>query len=288
MPLYSFSEFLRLYELGPEGREKEYLEDAYQNMIRFLPNMTMEEFESIIRSRKIPEKYNNIHKIIRNNFEYYMDLTNVDKQMERQFKNSKELIQKVDPSITIDIFSYYLDNEEMMKLCELAHSFDEMASEYKSKMSKYENYEVEAKTEENIKRALNEKYYIKLIEENIDLLTEDEKRVFEEYKKDPTKSYILPNRIRSLFGYGVKSIHAFDSFSEEADEILNNPEKQPWRVESIKKERIAYFKNCGIDVHKGAEDTNEEYNMLLRNRDAQMLWPKKERVKKFIEIDKDC
>ncbi len=283
MPIYDFKEFLRLYEMGPEEREKEYIEESYKNISKYIPDLTREEFEVIVRTKKIPEKYNNLNKLIRKELENYMDLSKVDEPLERYFKNSLDLIKRIDSNITINTFSYYLDNEEMMKLCELAHTFDELKENYTGRMQKYDKYQEEAKQNEILRSSLRKKYLLLFIEDNLDLLTEDEIKTFEEVKKGSNKDYLLTGRIRKLFGYGVESNHAYDSFSEEAEEKLIDPETNTWKRNQIKKERIEYFRMCGIDHHKEADSIDEEYEILLRDNEARQLWPKKERVKRFIE-----
>ena len=282
-PIYSFKEFLKLYEMGYEERKKMYIEETYLALKRFLPDMTREELDRMIKTKEIPDKYKNITKWLRDNLEYSIDLSHVDTSLLRHFKNSEDILHKIDPNITIDNFSYYLDNPEIKKLCDLSHQYDEVADLYNKRMQKYDSYRKESQINESIRNSLRDKYYILLMEENIDLLIPEEVKVFEELKKDPKKTYILPGRMKQLFGYGIKSCHAFDSFTEEMDEELNNPNTKSWRLETIKKNRIDYFKTCGIDYHRDAIDINDEYNLLINSPEAKRLWPKKEQVKKFIE-----
>ncbi len=283
LPIFQFKNFLELYEKGPQVREEEYIEDSYLGFKKYLPDMTREEYERIIRTKQIPEKYSKLPKFLIDNFKYYMDLSNVDRQFNRFFDDSQELLHKINPNITIDNFSYYLDNEELGILCDLAHNYDEIKNNYDDRMYKYIKYQEEVKIENKLSDNIRQKYYVLLMEENKDILTEDEIRILEQIKEDSTKTYLLTSRMRKLFGYGIKSNHILDSFSEESDEKLNNPETNEWQKKSIIQERIEYFKSCGIDLHKDDMDEYEEYDLLINNPEVRQLWPKKSQVNKFIE-----
>ena len=115
-----------------------------------------------------------------------------------------------------------------------------------------------------------------LIDENKELLTQEELKIFEEVKKDTTKSYLFSERMRKLFGYGIKSNHAFDSFTENAEKQLCDPNSSTWIKDNIKRERLEYFKSCGIDY-------GEDYESLISDPEVKQLWPKKAQVEKFIK-----
>ena len=268
----SYTKFLELYELGPEGRKEKYIEESYEAVSRYLPDLSKEEFQQMIKTQTIPEKYNHIRPWLRNNLLYFMDLSNVDKEFERSFKAAKDLLEKVDPMITLENYSYYLDNQKLVELNEIAHHFPEILEEYKRRIQKYDSFQQEADLEQKIHFDLGTKYYIKLIEENKELLTEEDLRSFEALKEKPNG--FVTERIRKLFGYSITGNHVLDAFTEKSNQELIDGNE--WKQNSIKKDRITYFKCCGLDL-------GEDYSSYEESEEAKALWPTEEQVKHFIE-----
>lgn len=268
----SYTKFLELYELGPEGRKERYIEESYEAISRYLPDLSKEEFQQMIKTQTIPEKYDHIRSWLRNNLLYYIDLSNVDKEFERKFKASKDLLEKVDPMITLENYSYYLDNQKLKELNDIAHHFPEILEEYKRRMQQYDSFQQEADLEQKIHFDLSTKYYIKLIEENTELLNVEDLKSFEIFKTKPNSS--VTERIRKLFGYSITGNHVLDAFTGKSNQELIDGNE--WKQNSIKKDRITYFKCCGLDL-------GEDYSAYEESDEAKALWPTEEQVKNFIE-----
>ena len=140
VPIHHYSTFLELYELGEEGRIERFKEKALNELHQYLPELTKEEYEKMIQTQSLLSKYEMIRPIVKNNLLYYLDLSHADTMMEREFNQSKALIQSIDPSITLETFSYFYDNERLKDLNRIAHKYPELVEEYIQRMSKYDSY----------------------------------------------------------------------------------------------------------------------------------------------------
>ena len=274
-PLKKYHDFYELFKLGPEGREKQFLDNSYASILGMLPGMTREEFDELVRTQTLPEKYNRIHPWIKNNVMYYIDPENAENQYQRAFRMAEDLIHKIDENITADNYAYYIDQEEIQKLNKLADAFPKMEREFLDRMEKYKEYREEQQLHENMKDNLQTKYQIQFMRENLDLLSPEDIEKWKEYEKDPSKSYKLTDYTRYIFGYWLGSNHPLDAFGDEANQYLSD-NKDQWRIERIKKERIEFFQKHGIDL-------GNDYQKYVESKEAQKIWPSIERVRQFQE-----
>ena len=274
MPISRFARFYELYNLGKEKREKRFIEKSLSNIRQYISSFTEADYFEIVRTRKIPEKYLSIAGWLKENILYLTDLSNADKEINLCFKNIKTLLEKIDSSITIDNFGNYLNNKEITNLINLSSRFEGAREEYNSFMGQYAKYTTEIENNETKKQELLVKYYVRLIKENIDLIPPDKRKGLEEFYEDPTKAYILDEYVRYILGYNINSNTPIESFSTDADNILIENEPK-WQVDSIKRERINYFKKLGIDL-------GDDYIAYINDPNVQKNWPSKEKIDKYI------
>ena len=275
-PIKKFKDFYDKYKLGEEGRKLAYKEDAIETIQQVIPNFTQEDYAEIATTRIIPQKYESLSLYVKNNILYLTDVSNAEKDYKRLFDMGKELLQKIDPNVSLDNIQQIIEHDDVKALIKYAESLPQILAEYETRMKKYEPYQKEAKEIEQIKRDLDYKYYLKNIEENIDLLPEQEQKEFEMLKNNPSKKYMLPEYLRFIFGYGLNGTSPLEAFSEESEKILNNPNKPNWKKDSIKKDRVNFFKKNGIDL-------GDKYELYLENEAAKKIWPSFDRVAKFIK-----
>ena len=149
-----------------------------------------------------------------------------------------------------------------------------MREEFMERMAKYKQFQEEEKIHRALKEDIQEKYYIQLVEENIDLLKPEDREKFEAFKKEPNRFYNLTEYTRYIFGYSISNNHPLDDFSEDAESIIHDAKN--WRSEWVKKNRVEYFKKNGIDLGDNYED-------YLQSDEVKRIWPSPEIVKKFRE-----
>ena len=271
-PINNYQNFIELYKLGKEGRKEKYIEDTYNDIKKYLNELTKEEYLKIIETKVLPEKYQNIPYWLKNNIQYTTNLQNIEENYEKSFNKASSLIRKIIPRCTLDNFD--INNEEVEKL-------DKVIEKYKETLKEYENFEKEnieyfneMQVNKDLEISLREKYYKEFLKENIDLIKEDDRQGVIEYLNDSKKSYLMNYSVRSLLGSSIQSESILESFYEEQEDILNNEETSTFIKNNIIENRIKYFNNIGINL-------GNNYNLYLENEDVKSNWPTKERLEKF-------
>jgi hypothetical protein len=271
-PINNYQNFIELYKLGKEGRKEKYIEDTYNDIKKYLNELTKEEYLKIIETKVLPEKYQNISYWLKNNIQYTTNLQNIEENYEKSFNKASSLIRKIIPRCTLDNFD--INNEEIEKL-------DKVIEKYKETLKEYENFEKEnieyfneMQVNKDLEMSLREKYYKEFLRENIDLIKEDDRQGVIEYLNDSKKSYLMNYSVRRLLGSSIQSESILESFYEEQEDILNNEETSAFIKDNIIENRIKYFNNIGINL-------GNNYNLYLENEDVKSNWPTKERLEKF-------
>ena len=271
-PISNYQNFIELYKLGKEGRKEKYIEDTYNDIKKYLNELTKEEYLKIIETKELPEKYQNIPYWLKNNIQYTTNLQNIEENYEKSFNKASSLIRKIIPRCTLDNFD--INNEEIEKL-------DKVIEKYKETLKEYENFEKEnieyfneMQVNKDLEMSLREKYYKEFLKENIDLIKEEDRQGVIEYLNDSKKSYLMNYSVRRLLGSSIQSESILESFYEEQEDILNNEETSTFIKNNIIENRIKYFNNIGINF-------GNNYNLYLENEDVKSNWPTKERLEKF-------
>ena len=271
-PINNYQNFIELYKLGKEGRKEKYIEDTYNDIKKYLNELTKEEYLKIIETKELPEKYQNIPYWLKNNIQYTTNLQNIEENYEKSFNKASSLIRKIIPRCTLDNFD--INNEEIEKL-------DKVIEKYKETLKEYENFEKEnieyfneMQVNKDLEISLREKYYKEFLKENIDLIKEDDRKGVIEYLDDSKKSYLMNYSVSRLLGSSIQSESILESFYEEQEDILNNEETSTFIKNNIIENRIKYFNNIGINL-------GNNYNLYLENEDVKSNWPTKERLEKF-------
>lgn len=271
-PINNYQNFIELYKLGKKGRKEKYIEDTYNDIKKYLNELTKEEYLKIIETKVLPEKYQNISYWLKNNIQYTTNLQNIEENYEKSFNKTSGLIRKIIPRCTLDNFD--INNEEIEKL-------DKVIEKYKETLKEYENFEKEnieffneMQVNKDLEMSLREKYYKEFLKENIDLIKEDDRQGVIEYLNDSKKSYLMNYSVRRLLGSSIQSESILESFYEEQEDILNNEETSTFIKNNIIENRIKYFNNIGINL-------GNNYNLYLENEDVKSNWPTKERLEKF-------
>lgn len=271
-PINNYQNFIELYKLGKEGRKEKYIEDTYNDIKKYLNELTKEEYLKIIETKVLPEKYQNIPYWLKNNIQYTTNLQNIEENYEKSFNKASSLIRKIIPRCTLDNFD--INNEEIEKL-------DKVIEKYKETLKEYENFEKEnieyfneMQVNKDLEMSLREKYYKEFLKENIDLIKEDDRKGVIEYLDDSKKSYLMNYSVSRLLGSSIQSESILESFYEEQEDILNNEETSTFIKNNIIENRIKYFNNIGINL-------GNNYNLYLENEDVKSNWPTKERLEKF-------
>ena len=276
LPITYFKKFYDQYKLTEKERQEKYKEEGLKYIQNSVPQFTQEDYEEIIKTGIISQKYANLPSYLKNNILYYSDLSNEKKQYERLFNEAKDILEKIEPNITLENISQVLETGKGKSLIKYAEVLPDVIEEYRIRMQKYSPYKEELEKQAQFKNKLSNEYYLKFIEENIDLLKEYDRQQVEIFKKDPTKHYALTRYTNMIFGYSLGANSILESFSEESEKILNDPEEASWKKNSIREDRIKFFKENGINL-------GDEYETYLKNSEVKKIYPSTERIEKFIE-----
>lgn len=271
-PINNYQNFIELYKLGKEGRKEKYIEDSYNDIKKYLNELTKEEYLKIIETKTLPEKYQNIPYWLKNNIQYTTNLQNIEENYEKSFNKASGLIRKIIPRCTLENFD--INNEEIKKLDIVVEKYKETLKEYEDFEKENIEYFNEAQENKDLEISLREKYYKEFLKENIDLIKEDDRQGVIEYLNDSKKSYLMNYSVRRLLGSSIQSESTLESFYEDQEEILNNEETSTFIKNNIIENRIKYFNNIGINL-------GNNYNLYLENEEVKNKWPTKERLEKF-------
>ena len=274
-PLTYFQRFYADYCLGENGIIKKYKEEALRSIQSWIPEFTQEDYEEMIQTQVIPKKYEHLHAFLKERLLELADLSNPIREFEYHFKQAKSILKKINPNVTIENFSQIMEQRDIQILIKYAELLPTLVAEYKSRMQEYEVYEQEEKFANQLHNQLSNEYYLRFIEENIDLLSEADRQKVEIFKGNLNKSYVLTSYTGFIFKK-LNSDSPFEAFSEESEKVLNDPKESFWKKDSIINDRIRFFKENGIDL-------GDDYDAYLRSDDAKRIWPTFSRVQQFIE-----
>ncbi len=271
VPIKSVSNIYELICMTEEERKDKFLNEGYQSISRFYNKLSFEDYKRVVASGDISKELGVIPKVLEPIFEYYKDFSNIDKEFKNLFDNCKELLNKVNPNITIDNISDY---KELLK--SIDSIYKEALNEFNKYSARFEKYRIETEAETKRKVKLEKKYYIRLLEENMEFVPKSELEKVLKYINDEKELFVDSKIIKSLFGFSITIDPIIKSFGTEEDEKLNDDNVSKWIKDSIIDDRIKYFKLFGIDH-------GNDYDLYLNDENCLKIWPKKEKVDLFLE-----
>ena len=166
------------------------------------------------------------------------------------------------PDINIEEIEELIKKGYFTREEELVKSYIESLNVYHQRTSVLQQYDKEVEEDKRIEKQLKKKYYLKFINDFIDLIPNNELEKIKTYIEDPNGS-IYSNTIPFTMAYlgdSLESSIPLSYFSIEYDNILIDPDESEWRKKSIMKNRIDFFKSIGIDLGNNYDDyiNNEE------------------------------
>ena len=275
IPLNRYKQFYEQYLLGSEGRRQAFIDEGYDFLIQHVEGLSKDEYIKMTETKELPELYSKIPFWVRNKVEYYRNISNSDEKYRKSFEESKDILYKINPNITIENFYEYINTKEIENLNIMLEKYMQGIDEYDKFMANFSSFKNKVELNEREFIEIGRKYYKKMIEANIDLIAKDKKNGLEEYLKGNEKEYNLDSYIYLLFGYTVYGTSIMEAFTSKAEQILNDDSVEKWKKESIINDRIKYFNENGIDL-------GNDYSQYLNNMEAKNIWPDAERIDKFI------
>ena len=269
LPIYHLEKLKREHDKGKKERLREFNEEGYEFTKRFVKELSKIKYLLLKSVDQLPKKFPDV---IQDNIEYYLDKNNAEHEYQRLYKNVLPLLQKINPNVTIDNLDEIFNNKDINTLLE---SYREALQQYELFRQEHKNVFRSDKKTEELKGLLSEKFYIMYVRDNIDLIPESERQPLYDYLDGKTKNFYHNKYISEILGYNLQSTSILEYFSEENDLALTDPNNK-WKADSIKRNRVEYFKLLGIDV-------GEDYEAYVNDSECQKIWPSKQIVQRVID-----
>lgn len=269
LPIYHLEKLKREHDKGKKERLREFNEEGYEYTKRFVKDLSKVKYLLLKRVDQLPRKF---PEIIENNIIYYLDKRNAEYEYKRLFERALPLLQKINPNVKFDNLDEVLNNKDI----------DILLESYKEALQQFELFEQEHKKvfkskerAEELQGLLSEKFYIMYVRDNIDLIPESERQPLYDYLDGKTKNFYHNQYISRMLGYSLSSTSLLEYFNEESESALTDTNNH-WKADTIKRNRIEYFKLLGIDL-------GTDYDAYVNNTECQRIWPSKEIVQRVID-----
>lgn len=281
---------------GEENRE--YIENKFNNLLIVgygLPdkidsilseikrNIKEELIEKFFDELNIAlEKRNEFKNILFSNYDFeYLSLIPLQKYIDykeiskdSQFYDSKkksalEFLKQINPSIN-------LENMEELEMSGVFSEIDELIPLYKNiiglyneEMKKLTKYIKQNEFYKQSKRQIFTSHYEQLLNEFSYLIPANE---MEKLKQNGVSSIYNCPLTNSYLGRILTDTPIIDAFSLESEELLISG--RDWQKDSIRRDRIEFFKSNGIDL-------GNDYEKYMNNSECQKIIPKEELIIKI-------
>lgn len=182
------------------------------------------------------------------------------------------------PDINIEEIEELIKKGYLKKEEELVKSYIESLNVYQQRTSVLQQYDKEVEEDKKNNEQLKKKYYLKFINDFIDLIPNNELEKIKTYIED-LNGLIHSTKIpyTSVYlGDSLESSIPLSYFSIEYDNILIDPDESEWRKRSIMQKRIDFFKSIGIDL-------GNNYNNYINNEECIKSIPSQEIIDKVIQ-----
>lgn len=217
--------------------------------------LTKEFLEKLSKDNEEQEK---LSKLFLNNADFdYSDMQPINLYI--NYRNGKrralywqrqvvEFLKQTHPETTIENVDELIESNTYKSIETIIPIYEEILKKYNELLNELKPYNEYIEKCKDLKKTLEKKYLQKTVETLKDLFTKEElKQIEEEF--DNKFYYSIKNvngKTKNYFGINLNSTKLIEAFSEESNQILLTGEK--WRQDSIKKDRIQYFKNLGLDL----------------------------------------
>jgi len=207
-------------------------------------------------------EYQSLHPVY-----YYIQYLNEKRDGIQKEKAVKFLNSIHDKEVTTENIDELIKNGEFKQYESIIKEYKEALEEYQEYLKEFKPYEDYFEKCQDLKRQLEKKYTMQLIEQFKYLFTPDEYNQIQE-KINSKYGGSLKNtnkKTENLLGvFGLNSEALIDSFSEENEQLLESG--TDWKKEYIINDRIKYFKNLGIDL-------GDDYQSYLNHPKLQKVFP---------------
>ena len=269
IPMYRLIKLKELHDKGKIQRAREFIDEGYEFTSKYFKDMTKIKYLSLKSVDQLPRE---LPSIIKNNIEYYLDKSNADKGYKNAYESALPLLRKIDPKISIDkLRDFFKDN----RVKHLIVMYEEAIKQYELFLEEEKEIISREKRNEKLEQVLKDKYYLLYLKDNIDLIPENERKPIYDYLDGKTNCLFANSYINNILGFSLTSTSLLEYFDEEYDDVIKEG-KQEWRINTIKENRIKYFKTLGIDL-------GDSYDVYETNQECLAEWPSKKLIQRVID-----
>lgn len=215
-------------------------------------------------------EFDNLHPIKK-----YIDYKNGNNISDYHKKDVVNFLKQINSETTIDNIDELIKQGKFKNLNMIITVYEEIISKYQQYSLEIKPYKDYVDKCQNLRNNLEKVYQKELIENIKDLFTEDEYKQIQEAFKDKRLVLIknINGKTKNYLSYSLYGIPLIASFSKENEDILINGTN--WRKDSIKKDRIEYFKNLGFDL-------GDNYDSYINHPDVKKIIPSIEIVERVL------
>lgn len=273
LPINDIAQYITKFKLGKEGRIKKEQKERYEIFKSFIPNLKFQDFCNGILTE---EQINILPKDIRLFLNRWL---NFDEEETFEYEKNKIIpaLQNIYPEITEENLEQYINSNKLDHLVNFGSSIAAKAKEFKE--YREENLKIYEKLIDKLseyRSRIENKYYYNYLREFIGILNDEDKaRVEEGLNKGNLNKYDIPG-LEIILGTSLNNFRVIDYFDNRNSRDLENSSIPNYRKETIKRNRIDYFKYHGIDL-------GNDYENYVNSPACQKIWPSQELLKAIQE-----
>lgn len=183
-----------------------------------------------------------------------------------------EFLRNFDENVNASNLNALIDSGAFSFLGPILEQYEMMKKHYKERIEGLKTYQEYVDKSLKLKDELEDREKDQLYLEFIDLIPQNERELsLLEEKRTGHKIGFSMDVANSVVGLSLSYESKIEAFSEENSKLLLSG---GWRADSIKRDRISFFKSYGIDLGNNYED-------YLNNESCKKLIPNEELVQRI-------
>lgn len=280
----AFKDYIKEVNKGLEGRRREFYETGFSYYHNYIDkSSTVEDFIEFITHDIDRSVFNGIPRYAVENMLYCTDLSNIDYNLNYNREKSVKFLTNLGYDTSKETFDDDYKMGKFDKITALINAEEELKEDYKEVHDFLAPYKKEIEEIKSIKNDIDKKYEELLFTSLLPYFSDEDKKIVEECLQMNDKYFFMIKRTKSfeaLIGSTIDSTPVIEYFSKEYDDKLNDPNISTWIKDNIKRARIKYFKNKGIDL-------GNDYEAYENSVEAYSVYPSHELIDAIVKIFND-
>lgn len=274
IPAIDTLKYIEMVKKGKEVLKKEKEKELYDFVSRYVPDLSYENF---INKDLTEEQISRLPIYIQNDLENALTIEDPDITLNKAKKRYIKSISSIYSEANEENIDELIKSGALDDIYNICLSFQEGITKFKDyckiNLKIYEDLCEKTKAFEN---TIKDKNYISYILELKEYLNQNDQKKLEELIATKKFNSFSIYGLRVMLGSYLSDSKSIDYFDEKSDQDLLSFETTNYRKETIKRNRIKYFKYRGIDL-------GDNYNDYASNPSCISIWPKKEDIARINE-----